>query len=98
MVVMVETIDFFIKNLRKNVQFHAVDFYKVPKLMLWDLKELYRRRLSVEHACSQSSMAVKWPETQGRLRSVKSMFLNKAQQFGYGPLEKRKHCEESPDV
>lgn len=87
---MFETTDFFRKDLSKALAFHAKQSYKAAKHELTDLRELYTRHLSVEHASLQWFMAVELQVTHARSRSLMELFLKNMPQFGYDQSDKSK--------
>lgn len=95
---MVEAAYFIFKIPRNTSPLYAASFYKAVKLMLIDLRELYRRHSSVDHAYLQSFRAVKLQVTKGLSRSVYVLFLNNLRKFKFDPQDKRKCLEEMPVI
>lgn len=95
---MVEVEVFTIKDTTKTLPFYTLSFYKAAKLVMKDMKELYRRHLYVEHASFQSFVVVKFQAAQGPSMSVMALILDNMHLFDYDPRENRKYWEEKATV
>lgn len=84
----------FIMILKNTSLFHSASFYKAANLVIKDLRELYRRHISVDHACFKWFMAARLQATQDLSSSVKGTVSEQHVLFDYDQPEKTKREEE----
>lgn len=94
MMLMAKAAECFTKNPTRTSSFHALSFYKVAKVVLTDLRELYTLHSSVDHAFFQSFRVLKLQATQGSSPSLMTLFLNNMRLFDYNAHDMRKRWEE----